>query len=108
MAEKIIEIKDLKKHFDSDTVLVSEHASMRFRQRGVKIRDVRCAVSNGDIIEQYPDDHPFPSCLILGKTNDDRYLHIVMSDEGTSSRIITAYYPDPEIWDNDFKQRRKK
>jgi hypothetical protein len=29
-----------------------------------------------------------------------------MSDEGTSSRIITAYYPDLEKWEKDWKNRR--
>ena len=103
----MIEIKDLQKCFDSDNVLISEHASMRFRQRGIKLKDVRCSVFNGEIIEQYPDDYPFPSCLILGKTNDDKYLHIVMSKDGITARIITAYYPDPKIWDDNFKRRRE-
>ena len=29
-----------------------------------------------------------------------------MSDEGTSSCIITAYYPDSKKWNDDFKTRR--
>ncbi|MCD8159455.1 MAG: DUF4258 domain-containing protein [Clostridiales bacterium] len=28
---------------------------------------------------------------MLGKTSNGQHLHIVMSDEGTMSRIITAY-----------------
>lgn len=28
-----------------------------------------------------------------------------MSDDGKMSRIITAYYPDPEKWNADFKIR---
>ena len=81
----MIDITDLRKYYESDAVLVSDHAAMRFRQRGLKVKDIRCAVNNGEIIEQYPDDFPFPSCLILGKTSDGRYIHVVMSDEGNIS-----------------------
>ena len=88
-------------------MLISEHAVMRFKQRDIKMKDIRYAINNGEIIEQYPDDYPYPSCLILGKTKSDEYIHIVMSDEGTMSRIITAYYPDADKWSQDFRTRKE-
>ncbi len=45
---------------------------MRFRQRDLKVKDIRAAVN----------------------------------DEGSMSRIITAYYPDPDKWSEDFKQEK--
>lgn len=30
-----------------------------------------------------------------------------MSDEGSMSRIITAYYPDKDKWSVDFKVRKE-
>lgn len=104
----MIDIVDLRRYYESDNVLISEHAAIRFRQRGLKVKDIRCAVNNGEIIEQYPEDFPFPSCLILGKTTDEKFIHVVMSDEGKMSRIITAYYPDPEKWDSQFKVRKEQ
>ena len=62
---------------------------------------------SGEIIEQYPEDFPFPSCLIYGYTEDNKILHVVMSDEGTRSRIITAYFPDKEKWTANFKTRKE-
>lgn len=102
----MIDIETLKQYYKNDTVIVSEHAAERFRQRNIKARDIRHAVLNGEIIEQYPDDFPFPSCLILGKTTNGQHIHIVMSDEGSMSRIITAYYPDKYKWSADFKERK--
>lgn len=32
-----------------------------------------------EIIKQYEDDRQLPSCLILGKTTDNKYMHIVLS-----------------------------
>ena len=101
----MIDLATIQDYFASEAVFVTEHAVDRFKQRGIYLRDVRAAVYSGDIIEQYPDDFPFPSCLICGVTRDNRTLHVVMSDEGSSSRIITAYYPDPTQWSSDFKTR---
>lgn len=33
-------------------------------------------------------------------------IHVVLSDEGTASRIITAYFPDVDKWSEDFRVRR--
>lgn len=78
---------------------MTQHASLRFRQRNISMKDIKHALITGKIIKQYEDDTPFPSCLILGYTIAGKPLHIVMSDEGTASNIITAYIPDSEKWD---------
>ena len=61
----------------------------------------------GEIIEQYPDDLPYPSCLICGSTADNKIIHVVMSDEGAASRIITAYIPSEGKWSVDMKVRKE-
>ncbi len=104
----MIEIGTLRRYYAEDAVFATQHAAERFRQRGIKAYDIRCAVNNGEIIEQYPDDFPFPSCLILGRDEAGKLIHVCMSDEGTSSRIITAYYPDPERWDESMKERKNR
>ncbi len=103
----MIKIEVLRKYFTEDNVFATAHASERFRQRGIRMKDIRCAVTNGEIIEQYPDDYPFPSCLILGYDEGKNVIHVCMSDEGESSRIITAYYPDINKWSEDFKTRKE-
>ncbi len=44
-----------------------------------EIRDEEVAESvlKGKIIETYPMDEPYPSCLIYGRTSDNRPLHVV-------------------------------
>ena len=102
----MIEIEKLQKYFAEDKIFVTGHAAERFHQRGIRISDIRNAINCGEIIEQYPDDYPFPSCLIVGKNLEGKIIHAVLSDEGTVSRIITAYFPDSEKWSEDFKIRR--
>lgn len=104
----MIEIERLREYYSQDRVFMTEHAAERFRRRGIMAKDVRIAVQNGEIIEQYPNDFPFPSCLICGKDDQGHVIHICMSDEGSSSRIITAYYPDAGRWSEDFKIRMEE
>ena len=70
------------------------------------MKDIKTALMNGEIIEDYPDDFPFPSCLILGKNIDGKPVHICVSDEGNGGRIITVYFPSTEKWQTDFKTRK--
>jgi hypothetical protein len=104
---KLINIDKLREYYKCDMAFITVHAAERFRQRGIKAKDIRNAVNTGEIIEQYPEDFPFPSCLILGKDSNGQCIHVVMSDEGTSTRIITAYYPDKSKWSEDFRARKE-
>lgn len=65
------------------------------------------ALSNGEIIEEYPTDYPYPSCLILGLSIAGHSLHIVCGIGREELYLITAYYPDPTVWAADFKERKR-
>lgn len=104
----LIDIETLRTYYKQDNILMTQHSSERCRQRGIKKHDIKNAVSNGEIIEQYPNDFPFPSCLVRGHSLENKIIHVVMSDEGTGSRIITAYFPDSEKWDDEFRVRKEK
>jgi hypothetical protein len=64
---------------------------------------------SGECIEDYRDDYPFPSGLFLG-WHGAKPLHVVAALEEPIPRvyIITAYEPDLEHFENDFRTRRKK
>jgi hypothetical protein len=74
----------------------------------IKDEEVFEAVSAGKIIESYPEDKPYPSCLIYGRTSENRPLHIVCaySDDDNIAIIITVYHPHPEQW-LDFSRRKR-
>lgn len=102
-----LDIHVLRAYYEDDVVFITNHAAERCRQRGIVTMDIRHAVMSGEIIEQYPDDYPFPSCLICGKDSTGRTIHVCMGDEGGSGRIITTYLPTEDRWHSDFKTRRK-
>jgi hypothetical protein len=41
-----------------------QHALERFLERGISRVEVMRAIMNGEVIEVYPTDRPYPSCLI--------------------------------------------
>lgn len=102
-----LDIQVFRAYYESDEVFITNHAAERCRQRGITTRDLRSVIFSGEIIEFYPDDYPFPSYLICGKDASERIIHVCMSNEGTGSKIITAYLPSLERWSSDFKSRKE-
>ena len=80
----------------------------RIFRRGISMVDVMSALTNGEIIEQYPTDYPFPSCLVLGQTKAGKVLHVVCGSNGEELWLITAYFPNLFEWTEDFKRRKDK
>jgi len=74
----------------------------------IPVGDVLASLEAGEIIEEYPEDTPYPSCLVLGRPPDGRPLHVVCAPVPSESRliIITTYRPDPARWDAEFRRRR--
>ncbi len=102
-----ISIADLQKLCTDDAVRWTGHMLKRLLQRGISQDSVVQAVLSGEIIEQYPDDYPYPSCLLLGHTATGDALHVVCGQGDCEVWMITAYYPDFAEWEDDLKTRRK-
>lgn len=83
------------------------HVIRRMFERSIGQPDVLEVVSSGEMIAEYPDDTPYPSCLLLGFPHREA-LHVVVAfdeDSGTA-HVITAYRPNPSLWSDDFRTRR--
>lgn len=104
----MIDIETLKNYCINDAIVTSQHAKNRCRERGIKQKDIKNCIMSGEIIEQYPEDFPFPSCLVFGRTADNKIIHAVVSNEGECGRIITAYVPNTNKFQDDLKTRRRR
>ena len=62
----------------------SGHAVKRMFDRGIRHDEVTEVIRLGEVIADYPDDEPFPSCLMLGFVHG-RPLHVVVAVETKSS-----------------------
>lgn len=85
------------------------HALEQMMERGITRETVKEILRHGKIIEDYPDDKPYPSALFLGWIRNEPF-HTVAAFDSLTERcfVITAYKPDLEHFESDFKTRRKK
>lgn len=83
------------------------HVLRRMVERGIGRTEIFGAILAGEVIEEYPDDSPYPSALLLGFAGG-RPLHVVVSfDEAApDTYIITVYEPSPDKFEPDWKTRR--
>jgi len=86
----------------------TRHAVMQMFERDISIDDVKMVAKEGEIIQSYADDKPYPSFLILGFINK-RPIHVVIASDKTLGEciVVTAYQPSAKVWENDFKTRIK-
>lgn len=84
------------------------HAFERMMERGISRESVKAVLLTGEIIEEYPDNKPYPSALFFGRIRGNP-LHVVAAFDYKSNYcfIITAYKPDLEHFESDYKTRRK-
>ena len=102
----MLKIDCLRGFFLDESIAITKHAKNRLTERNITIDDVKNAVRTGEIIKQYEDDKPFPSCLLLGVTERNKHIHAVVSADNEYLYIITAYYPDENEWEADLKTRK--
>ena len=63
------------------------------QERDISRLDVKNGIATGEIIEDYPDDYPNPSCLIFGYNVNGHILHIVAGCDN-----INIYIPIFDSW----------
>jgi hypothetical protein len=76
-------------------------------ERRITGENVRDVLNNGIIIEDYPDDTPYPSKLVLGWCGG-RPIHVVVAHNPVADEdvVVTVYEPEYASWTSDFKRRR--
>jgi hypothetical protein len=91
-------------------ILFLQHAlsQMNIPDRMISIEEVRAAIFDGVLVEEYPDDPRGHSCLLLGQGVNDRPIHVVCAPKREYLAVITAYVPDPRRWEADWKTRKEK
>ena len=102
-----LKIEELGKICVPENIEITLYAAKRLEQRNISLNDIIFCIHEGEIIEQYPDDYPYPSCLILGFSMKKKYIHVVIGTDLETLWIITAYYPNLDKWKQDLRTRRE-
>jgi hypothetical protein len=83
------------------------HVSMRLTGRFINRQAILRSHERYEIIEAYPKDKYLPSYLVYSEYQGDIFHILFAVDlEGVNVRIITAYRPNLEDWEDGFKTRR--
>ena len=102
-----MDLNFIKKLYLDSQIKWSAHCLERMQERDISIEDVGKCIQSGEIIENYPDDFPNPSCLVFGYNISGKVIHVVVGTDQTYLYIITAYYPNTDKFMEDLKTRRK-
>ncbi|MCL2089068.1 MAG: DUF4258 domain-containing protein [Oscillospiraceae bacterium] len=101
------DIETMRNLCHDKNIAITKHARIRLLERNINVEDIKNAIMTGEIIKQYENDKPFPSCLLLGLAMNNKHIHVVVGVDSDYMYIITAYYPDKDEWKEDLKERKE-
>ncbi len=83
------------------------HINMRLKRLNISRHAIVRSTEHYEIIEAYPDDKYFPSYLLYSRYQGEVFHTLFGVDlAGDNVRVITAYHPNTQKWEPDFKTRR--
>jgi hypothetical protein len=87
---------------------LSKHATKRMDLRGRTLTDIQEVILTGEVIQEYPNENPYPEYLFLGyprSPSDPCYVVVASNDETV---LVTVHDYDPEVYEPDHRTRRKE
>ena len=103
-------INIIRQCFRQEHVFVTRHAKREMERDEygpISTEELVEAGTNAELLEDYPDDRPYPSALLLGFTRSGRPLHFVAAYSAAEGKlnIVTIYQPDQNRW-IDMRERK--
>jgi hypothetical protein len=89
--------------------LVSDHGFDELEEDAILAADAISGIVAATAIEDYPGRKRGPSVLALQHDGYGRAIHVVWGIPVGQRRpavLITAYRPNPALWDSDFRKRK--
>ena len=75
-------------------------------ERMIAASEIRMVVDHGELVEDYPEDARGHSCLLHGRGNGNRSIHVVCSPKSDYLAVITAYLASSDEWEQNHYTRR--
>jgi len=88
---------------------VSDHGFDELEEDAIVTNEAIAGIAAATAIEDYPDRFRGPSVLTLQHDKNGRSIHVVWAIPAGERRpavLVTAYRPDPELWDSEFRKRK--
>jgi hypothetical protein len=105
---QIFNIHEFRKAIQLGNIFWRKHVLQKTAERGIRQNDILEVLLNGECIQEYKDDKPYPSALFYNCISN-KPLHVVASFDHAQNiaYIITAYEPSLNIFNADYKTRKK-
>jgi hypothetical protein len=103
-----VKLQDIISAIQEHRIRITDHADEEAQADALIFDEIFFSVLQGEVIEDYPIDKPYPSCLIYGDNFQGEPIHSVWAynDQSKWAVLITVYRPDPDRWIN-WRERRK-
>ncbi len=100
-------LEQIIRAIQNNRIRITDHADEEAEADKLSFDEVYFSVLHGEVIEDYPSDQPYPSCLIYGDTFGGDAVHSVWAynQDNQWAVLITVYRPDPKKWIN-WRERR--
>ena len=105
---KPLDLGKLQEAIRARSIEWRKHVLQRMAERNISQASVLDVLLTGERVRDYPEDKPFASALFLGYAGS-RPLHVVAALDETAAQafIVTVYEPSLEVFEADYKTRRK-
>ena len=100
----MFDIKWIKNKIRNGEDYFSGHGEQERQNDNLTFSEVREALLNGIILENYEDTGRGEACLIAGFTNNGKPVHIVCGERKAKVVIITVYIPLPPKFKNPYER----
>jgi hypothetical protein len=89
-------------------VRISEHGYDALADDGFTVDELLLGAGSAVVVEEYPDYPKGAAVLVLQRSVDGSPVHAVWGVPRGYNRpavLVTAYRPDPNLWDETFTRR---
>lgn len=95
-------LRRIRRQFRKRQYRLTDHAEdeMIEEETGrIRLSEIEEALLNGQLLENYPNANRGPCCLVYGRTQRGRPLHVVCTTSREVLFIITVYEPTLPTWE---------
>jgi hypothetical protein len=101
-----LDIAAVRRAVEENRYLITQHAQQRIGLHRIRHADIKYVVTDGDVVEQHPDNKPDPKALFMAYV-EGRPLYVSCAFDGNRAYIITVHRYDPERWLDPWTRRKE-